>query len=49
MNGEVMIKRSPIILVWKFAVIEAAGFLLYLGAAMLGNEKYVLYTAAFLF
>ncbi len=39
-----MIKRSPVVLVWKFAIIEIAGFLLYLGAAMLGNVKYELYT-----
>jgi Putative DNA-binding domain/Bacterial PH domain len=44
MDSEILIKRSPIVFVWKFAAIEAAGFLLYLAAAMLGNEKYVLYT-----
>ena len=44
MNSEVMIKRSPIVLLWKFAVIEVAGLLLYLGAVMLGNAKYELYT-----
>ncbi len=38
-----MIKRSPIVLMWKFAVIEAAGFLLYLATASFGNAKYELY------
>lgn len=41
---KVMVKHSPIVLIWKFAVIEAAGFLLYLAAVTLGNEKYELYT-----
>jgi len=44
MHSEIMIKRSPIVLVWKFAVIEAVGFLLYLAATMFGNAKYELYT-----
>jgi hypothetical protein len=47
MNSKVMIKRSPVVLVWKFAVIETAGFLLYLGATMLGNAKYELYSQLF--
>ncbi len=44
MGNETLIKRSPAVLMWKFAVIEAAGFLLYLGAAWLGNAKYEFYT-----
>jgi hypothetical protein len=44
MSNEAMIKQSPIVLMWKFAVIEAVGFLLYLAATMLGNAKYELYT-----
>jgi len=43
-RNETMIKRSPIVLVWKFAVIEIAGFLLYIAAIMLGNAKYEFYT-----
>ncbi len=43
MSNEITIKRSPIVLMWKFAVIETAGFFLYLGAMLLGNAKYELY------
>ena len=39
-----MIKRSPIVLMWKFAAIEAAAVLLYFALALLGNAKYDLYT-----
>jgi membrane protein YdbS with pleckstrin-like domain len=44
MNNETTTKRSPIILVWKFAIIEVIGFFLYFAAMLLGNEKYILYT-----
>lgn len=44
MHSKIIVKRSPIVLMWKFAVIEAAGLLLYIAAAMLGNSKYELYT-----
>lgn len=44
MSNETTIKRSPIVLMWKFAAIETAGFFLYLGAMLLGNAKYDLYT-----
>jgi hypothetical protein len=44
MSNETIVKRSPIVLMWKFAVIEAAGFFLYFGATLLGNAKYDLYT-----
>lgn len=44
MNNEVIIRRSPVILVWKFAVIEAVGLFLYFVAAMFGNAKYEFYT-----
>ena len=44
MNDGVMIKRSPIILIWNFAIIEAGGLLLYAGAMLLGGAKYQLYT-----
>ncbi|MDP2598250.1 MAG: putative DNA binding domain-containing protein, partial [Candidatus Liptonbacteria bacterium] len=43
MENEIMVKRSPIVLVWKFAVIETAGFFLYFAATLLGNAKYDLY------
>ncbi len=39
-----MIRRSPIVLIWKFAVIEAVGLLLYFAATLFGNAKYELYT-----
>ena len=42
--SEVLIRRSPIVLMWKFAIIEIAALLLYVVAALFGNEKYVLYT-----
>ena len=44
MNGETLTKRSPIVLVWKFAAIEVAAGFLYFGATLLGNAKYELYT-----
>ena len=44
MNVETITKRSPIVLVWKFAAIEALGFLLYFAATLFGNAKYELYT-----
>ncbi|MBI2033751.1 MAG: ATP-binding protein [Candidatus Liptonbacteria bacterium] len=43
MSDETIIKRSPIVLIWKFAVIEVAVFLLYLVAVSFGNVKYELY------
>lgn len=44
MYGEIITKRSPIVLMWKFAAIEAAGFLLYFIATLFGNAKYEFYT-----
>ena len=44
MSDETIIKRSPVVLMWKFAVIEAVVFLLYLAAVSFGNAKYELYT-----
>lgn len=44
MYGELTTKRSPIVLIWKFAVIEAVGFLAYFVATLFGNAKYDLYT-----
>ncbi|RJQ29328.1 ATP-binding protein [Candidatus Parcubacteria bacterium] len=43
MNGEITTKRSPIVLVWKFAIIEIAAGFLYFGATLLGNTKYEFY------
>ena len=39
----IIIKRSPIILIYNFAIIEVAGLLLYVGATLLGNAKYQIY------
>ena len=39
-----MIKRSPAVLLGKFAAIEGVGLLLYVAAVILGNAKYELYT-----
>ena len=44
MNGEMTIRQSPVVLMWKFAVIEAAAVFLYCGLVLLGNTKYELYT-----
>ncbi|MEK9180517.1 MAG: RNA-binding domain-containing protein [Patescibacteria group bacterium] len=44
MHNELLTKRSPIVLIWKFAAIEAAGLLLYFVATLFGNAKYELYT-----
>jgi len=44
MSNEIITKRSPIVLVWKFAIIEAIGFFLYFVATLFGNAKYELYT-----
>lgn len=44
MNVEVTTKRSPIVLIWKFVAVEAAGILLYFAATLLGNAKYEFYT-----
>ncbi|MDO8536704.1 MAG: putative DNA binding domain-containing protein [bacterium] len=44
MYNEIITKRSPIVLMWKFAGIEAVGFLFYFIAMLLGNTKYELYT-----
>lgn len=43
MDTETTTKRSPIVLMWKFAAIEAAAVLLYFALALLGNAKYDLY------
>ena len=43
MLGELTIRRSPAVLLWKFAAVEAAAFLLYLIATLFGNAKYELY------
>jgi hypothetical protein len=44
MHNEFTTKRSPIVLIWKFAAVEAIGFVLYFAATLLGNTKYELYT-----
>jgi hypothetical protein len=44
MENETLIKRSPIVLLAKFAAIEAAAALLYFVATLFGNAKYELYT-----
>lgn len=41
--NELVTKRSPIVLIGKFAVIEASGFILYFIATLFGNRKYDLY------
>ena len=43
-DGGIMIKRSPVILIWKFAVIEAACLLLYVLAMALGDTKSQIYS-----
>lgn len=48
MYGELITKRSPIVLIGKFASIEAGGLVLYLIAALLGDAKYEIYTRLFL-
>ncbi|MEK7546662.1 MAG: RNA-binding domain-containing protein [Patescibacteria group bacterium] len=44
MNSEITTKRSPIVLIWKFAIVEAIGAFLYFIATLLGNTKYELYS-----
>lgn len=44
MQREITTKRSPVVLVWKFAAVEAAGFVLYFIATLFGNAKYEFYT-----
>ncbi len=44
MQRELTTKRSPIVLIWKFAAVEAIGFFLYFIATLLGNAKYEFYT-----
>ena len=41
--NELITKHSPIVLVYKFAVIEAIAFFLYFIATLFGNAKYDLY------
>lgn len=48
MYGELITKRSPIVLMWKFGVIEAAGLVVYLIASFLGEAKYDIYMRLFL-
>lgn len=48
MASQIIIKRSPIVLIKTFALIELAGFVAYYLAAALGNFKYQLYTQLFL-
>src|SRR3990167_9396678 len=43
MLGELTIRRSPAVLLWKFAAVEAVAFLLYFIATLFGNAKYELY------
>jgi len=43
MNSEIVTKRSPIVLIWKFVAVEVAGLVLYFVATLLGNVKYELY------
>jgi hypothetical protein len=44
MHNEFVTKRSPIVLIWKFVAVEAAGFVLYFAATLLGGTKYEIYT-----
>lgn len=44
MNKTIVVKHSPIILIWTFVAIEIIGFICYSIAAALGNYKYELYT-----
>jgi len=48
MHNEFITKRSPAVLMWKFAAVEAGGLILYLVASALGDAKYFLYTKFFL-
>lgn len=48
MAQQVVIKRSPIVLIKTFALIELAAFVAYYLLATLGNFKYQLYTQLFL-
>mgnify|MGYP001572439965 FL=1 len=48
MHNELVTKRSPIVLMWKFAAIEAAGLILYFVASFLGDAKYEIYSQLFL-
>lgn len=41
---EIAIKRSPIVLMWWFAVIEAGGFLMYFIATLFGSAKFEIYS-----
>lgn len=44
MATQITIKRSPVVLIRIFVLIEILGFLAYLGVAQLGNYKYEVYT-----
>jgi membrane protein YdbS with pleckstrin-like domain len=44
MQNEVTTKRSPMVLIWKFAAVEAVGFFLYFIATLFGSAKYEIYT-----
>ena len=44
MNGAIIIKQSPIVLLWNLIAIEILGSAGYFAAVALGNYKYELYT-----
>lgn len=44
MANQITIKRSPIVLIRTFILIEALAFVAYLAVAQLGNYKYEIYT-----
>ena len=44
MQNELIIRRSPIVLIGKFAAVEAVGFILYFIATLFGGTKYEIYT-----
>lgn len=48
MPNELTTKRSPMVLIWKFAVIEGGGLFIYFAASLLGDIKYELYNYLFL-
>ncbi|MBI4159775.1 putative DNA binding domain-containing protein [Candidatus Wolfebacteria bacterium] len=44
METPLIIKRSPIVFLWKFAAIEAAGMILYFIATFFDAQKYEIYS-----
>lgn len=47
MMNELNLKQSPIVLLWRFAAIEAGALLLYFIATLFGNAKYEFYNQLF--